>query len=97
MTIHTPENVEAVAVEFTRLLAEELPHAEWVEMLRRNATEPAYQNGACASHDFLDANELMAEAMPGPQPSEDGGPPEDEWIDLWNAAWNRAREMWGAA
>jgi hypothetical protein len=55
-------NAETVAAAFERILRRDLTASEYREVLRRNRTEK-YSGNCCASHDFLDANMSMLEAM----------------------------------
>ena len=58
------------------------------EVVKRNHQEG--ETGVCHSHDFLDANGVMAAAfqtITGREPEADS----DEDNALWNAAWNLAR------
>ena len=77
-----------IAVAFVADLREALTAEQFEEIRRRNAT-PAYAR-ACASHDFIDANESMAAAFEtvmgyGPSACSDAD------TALWNAAWEIAR------
>lgn len=86
-----------VAKAFADVLREWFSDAEFVEMRWRNAHDEAYHgdSGACASHDFCDANVAMAEAIEsvlGHEPrvyDVDGVEGED--CALWNAAWAYAK------
>lgn len=89
-----------IGVRFARLLAEDMTHAEWLEMRRLNAT-PKYA-AACASQDFCDANMTMQEAMVelgvlDPDADLDGDwasentPESQRLVALWNAAWDDAK------
>ena len=80
----------AVADRFSAVLREWLTEDEMREVLERNLT-PEY-TGACATHDFCDANMAMGEALQslGVDPFE-GGEIGDAVTDLWNAAWDIAR------
>jgi hypothetical protein len=85
---------EQIAGKFYDLLKQELSADEWREMVRRNTQEPEYaDHGACASHDFLDANMVMDAAFRavGISPF-DGDHISDEATDIWNAAWDMFRE-----
>lgn len=84
---------EAFAAECRDAFTDE----EMAEIRRRNAT-PEYQGepGPCATHDFADANMIMAAAFEvafGREPQiedlPDGTEPPD--IALWNAAWTSAK------
>jgi hypothetical protein len=78
-----------VAIEFAKVLRHWLTPNEMQEVLRRNKTA-AYQNGACASHDFCDANMAMAEAFKKFRidPAVDNS----DVLKLWNAAWDIAHK-----
>jgi hypothetical protein len=87
---------EAVAVAFSQRLRQCLTPAEWMQMVVKNATNPLYANGACASQDYCDANMPMGEAFLEVVGHEvDGDSAEDAAI--WNAAWDRARAKWQKA
>jgi hypothetical protein len=58
----TLPSINTVALAFDRILKRDLTAAEYREVLRRNRTDK-YAHGSCASHDFLDANMTMLEAM----------------------------------
>lgn len=58
----TTTTPDALADAFADVLRRWLSPAEFAEMQRRNAT-PEYGGPVCASHDFCDANEAMAEAF----------------------------------
>jgi hypothetical protein len=90
---------EQLAIEigriFVQLLRDELTADEFAEMQRRNATAEYANTGSCASHDFRDANEIMAEAFVqvglDPLPMDDDGSDDDTDItELWNRAWESA-------
>ena len=81
-------DVNLIADHFQAYLLVEIGLDNACEVDRRNAT-PEYA-GACASHDFCDANMPMAaafEAVTGREP--DVASQAD--ADLWNAAWNIAK------
>ncbi len=86
--------VVCVAVRFAELLRESLTPRQWGEMRARNDNAPF---GVCHSHDYLDANEVMGEALDDVTNREfadispDDDPREDRMIALWNRAWNYAR------
>jgi hypothetical protein len=54
--------VSALAAEFDRLLRRDLTASDYREVRRLNRT-PKYAGDCCASHDFLDANMAMLEAL----------------------------------
>jgi hypothetical protein len=76
-----------VGQTFVELLRKELSNEDWREMLRRNAS-PEYRT-SCASHDFTDANEVMAEACAAHDVDVD--PTSDDGLAIWNAAWAVAK------
>ena len=87
MTRALTEHVPALAAAFARGLANNLRPATLDAIDAENA---ARRDGSCASHDWLDANETMAEAFAavmGRAPSARSG----EDCDLMNAAWDRAK------
>lgn len=96
MTNQRRPDTIVVAHRFAKNLLDYMGADKLTEADRRNAHDPAYQSGACASHDFCDANVFMAQAF------EDhlGLPHEtlpDEGNQLvtceeWNAAWDYARK-----
>jgi hypothetical protein len=82
--------VETLAWTFADMLARDLEPLEWQVMRLRNRTAP---EGICASHDFCDANMVMAEAfeaVKGCPPLNDEGM-SAETVALWNAAWEVAK------
>lgn len=86
-------NAEQLAREFARLLLEELGEEIMQEVVRLNRT-PDYQGPVCASHNFCDANMVMAAAFEetfGREPALDG-----EDLRMWNEAWDIAHkaEFW---
>jgi len=52
---------QQIAVEFSKLLRADFNEERMQEIISKNAT-PEYKD-ACASHDYCDANEVMAEAF----------------------------------
>jgi hypothetical protein len=91
--------ITAIAEAFGEVMRQWLTPAEFTEMKRRNETEAAYAGGACASHDFCDANMAMAEAFDhvmGRQPTSDEGDVAQSEADcaLWNDAWNLSRKLY---
>jgi hypothetical protein len=80
----TPHTDQSIADTFVRLLRAELTATEFAEMQRRNST-PEYANtGCCASHDFCDANMIMASAL-----EEHGFATSDDDDQFATARWNR--------
>lgn len=78
-----------IAQDFAARLRAELTAEEMAEVNRRNATAE-YQNGACATHDFCDANMPMAEAFAAATGREIDLSSDDD-ARLWSAAWDAAR------
>lgn len=72
-----------LASEFCRILRDWLTSDELAEIDRRNSL-PEY-SGCCASHDFCDPNQAMADAL-----SVFGLAFDTEMCDLINAAWSIA-------
>lgn len=91
------DQIPALAKAFAAILKEWASPEEWTTMRRANAAET--DPTICASHDFCDANEAMAEAFtklgltaPGDEGCEDGSPAFEETCGLWNAAWALAKK-----
>lgn len=87
----TPETVQAenIAAAFVKLLREALTEEQWISMRAKNAT-PDYAGDVCASHDYCDANDPMADAFE----SVVGRPVDgDNAADcrLWGEAWAIAK------
>ena len=80
--------VEKLAEEFSRIVRKELAeHLD--EILERNRT--LFSKSCCATHDFCDANMLMAEAFSEVVGSGiDMG--NDDEVKLGNAAWHMAAQ-----
>lgn len=83
------ETVQTLGEEFARLIREEFSAETLGEIRRRNAS-PAYA-GACATHDFSDANLIMAQAFETVTGRE-AAPDSETDCRLWNAAWDYARK-----
>jgi hypothetical protein len=81
-----------VGDDFARRIREAMSPAEFEEMRRRNAS---LGPNTCASHDFLDANALMDEALTAVGFEQalgddfEGSP----YQRVWNAAWDHARRL----
>lgn len=85
------QTTEHLAQRFTERLRAELTDQQWAEMRQKNASGTYAL--CCASHDYLDANMLMERAfiqVHGRAPNFSG--PGDEDINLWNQAWDLARQ-----
>lgn len=76
-----------IAADFIERLRGELTADTIARINARNAAPGA---AGCATHDFLDANTLMAEAFAA-STGRDSDPASDADADLWNAAWFAAR------
>jgi len=91
------EQVNLIAQRFTEVLRNWLTADEFIEMKRKNETEAAYAAGACASHDFCDANIAMHDAFEsviGRSPLPDKVEMTEDDCILWNDAWNLARKLY---
>ncbi len=82
-------NVKKLARAFSKRLRRVLTPAEMREVIERNKSAPP---GVCASHDFCDANEVMADAFKdvygravNPRRNVECG----VWNDAWNLAFNQ--------
>lgn len=85
----TGSTTQALAYAFAAELRKELGDEKVAEAVRRNA-EPRYV-ASCASHDFCDANMVMAAAFEQVIGREfEVGSEAD--AELWNRAWDVARE-----
>jgi len=79
---------EALALAFVAILKDWLTPDQWADMRAKNAS-PAYADvGACASHDYCDANMAMLEALESLW-NDGTDNPRDIMAetDLFNAAW----------
>ena len=97
ITTKTIPTARALAEKFSEFLREDLGREKMLLVVERNRT--AEYEGACASHDFCDANEVMLAAL------EDFGFDADDVFEndcdnpvqaRWNEAWDEARqnEFW---
>ncbi len=87
MTPRDPDTIAALASAFARGLANNLAPKTLAAIDAENA---ARADGSCASHDWLDANEVMDDAfvaVMGHAPRPDSG----AHAALINAAWDRAK------
>lgn len=91
--------VKSLARIFSGYVRHALTKEQLAEAVRLNAMEPE-GSGVCHTHDFVDANEVMAEAMSAMYSEDtveqvllDSEHPNHQFmVDLWNMAWDRARE-----
>ncbi len=85
--------INAVAQRFAGRLRAMLTPGQWRTMRQANAAEQ--DAGVCHSHDYCDANEVMADAIADVTGAYDSlapdDPREDSLIRTWNAAWDAAR------
>jgi len=83
--------VEQVASKFVELLRRDLTEEELIEVRRLNKVETDMV--VCHSHDFLDANMTMDEALGGFGISifNADGEMNEEVSKLWNDAWSLVR------
>lgn len=80
---------EALAARFVAILKGSLSSKQFAEMRRRNRDESSA--GVCHSHDFCDANMLMAQAFSDLGYSTDYDFGDDEaFTARWNEAWEHA-------
>lgn len=101
MTDQRRSDLVVVAHRFAKNLLDYMDTDKLAEADRRNAHDPAYQSGACASHDFCDANVFMAQAFEDHLglardslslcgDESEGNQPVT--CEEWNAAWDYARK-----
>lgn len=82
---------ESLAIAFAEKLASWLTPEQFAEIRRRNASPEYKGTGACASHDFCDANEAMLQALEGLANDGTDSPRDGELdIALFNEAWRIA-------
>lgn len=101
MTANTDKKLpetEALAEAFIRILRETLGDETYAKVVALNAAE--LNPDVCASGDFCDSNMVMDAAFRefGIDPCEYGRVDEDDGMpqevcDLWNAAWDRGKEL----
>lgn len=82
---------------FGELLQTEIVPADFAELTKRNAMHDPF-SPVCLSHDYCDANVIMANAWeqmfggPFPLAGDDGrNGPTDTDMDIWDEAWAIAR------
>lgn len=84
----TTDNLIArIAADFSERLRAELPPETMAEINRRAAG----QGFGCPTHDFIDANCLMAHAFAA-STGREADPNSAADAELWDAAWNAARD-----
>ena len=82
------EHVAEIGKRFVTLLEESVTPEQFQEIRTRNDTYPA---GTCASHDFIDANEVMSDAF-AEVVGRLANPADNADSALWSDAWNWAVE-----
>lgn len=89
--MNTLPTIETMAKTFSQLLLEEIGIDDLREVVKINrADSDPY---TCASHSYCDANMVMDAAfieLTGKSRAEDIE--NNQWLDLWNAAWSEAKE-----
>jgi hypothetical protein len=79
---------QKVAVEFSKLVREELADVLLVVIAVNRANPPS----VCATHDFCDANMLMQQAFINALGVDPVDYLTEEWyVEVWNEAWNIAK------
>lgn len=87
----TKSKIDALACEFAILLRGYFSARQWEEMRRENARHAdERRTGVCASHDYCDANEVMAEAF-ATIVGRDLDVQSADDLHTINEAWDRAR------
>jgi hypothetical protein len=86
-------DIQKLALAFRWGLERELSCDQFAEMRRRNVL-PEHQVNSCASHDFCDANLVMYDAFEAVFGREALVQENEDDLDLWNAAWNFAKDKY---
>lgn len=84
------DKVEQAARVFSKKLQEELTPEEFRQAIEDNRTEES--EGVCHTHDYMDANEVMADALEEVMGEGycDDIPPNQEKVLFWNSVWELA-------
>lgn len=90
--------VKTVATHFSERIRHMLTKEQLAEAVRLNDLEPE-GSGICHTHDFIDANEVMAETFASVYSADiveealldSEHPANAMMVALWNTAWDRAR------
>lgn len=85
------ETTKQLGEVFTQYLRREIGPQRFTEVVRRNAVEQS--PSVCHSHDFIDANEVMAEAFRAVIGREIDLQ-SDADCALWSDAWAVAKASW---
>lgn len=80
---------DELAASFVALLKRELTPEEMREVATRNR---AYGGDVCASHDFVDANVVMAQAFKETTGNDVNLESQSD-LKLWSDAWSAAKKM----
>lgn len=97
--LNTSVNRFKVALKFAELLHRELRPSQMYFAIKRNREETDkgnFGNSVCHTHDFIDANEVMDDAIhivTGKRPSGMLPTMPKDVNDLWNEAWNIAKTV----
>lgn len=85
-------DAQQLSSEFAASLLVCIGQENFDEVVRRNVAMGLYSN-VCASHDFCDANMIMAQAMKRLAPSLDDAKifEDSSLVALWNEAWGLAK------
>lgn len=90
-TTATSKVNKALAIEFCKLLRSAIGNIQMQHVIARNEEET--DPHACHSHDFCDANEVMAQAWKNTFGKEFDLDSEDQTQqDIWNDAWTAAKK-----
>jgi predicted NBD/HSP70 family sugar kinase len=81
--------ITALAIEFSRGINRYLTPDQLAEAIAKNQT-PDYNEGICATHDYIDANEVMSEAFTTITGKE-VDVQNDIDRDLWSKAWSLSK------
>ena len=91
---HTTETMHQLARAFSLLLMREIGVDNLTEVNRLNNTK-AYQHGACATHNYCDANQVMIDAFVaifGREPAYADEPGNEQDTNITISAWDEARK-----
>jgi len=87
---HDEATIQFLAGQFADLIHDNMTPEQFEEIKRLNRTE--YAGGEiCATHDFIDANEVMEAAF---KQAFGRSPDGDYDMQLWNKAWDAAKKGW---
>jgi len=90
----TMPTINQVAEAFIKQLREDITAEEFTELVTKQKEDPI--EGVCYSHDYCDANMTMDAALASlgvvALPDDEDGMSQ-EVCDLWNASWDRAKEL----